>query len=112
MFYIAFAARRGGRGSPRCREGGGGGRFFFKLKSQEEGVSRRGRGRGAGRESAANWGICGGGGLIFFFFRGRNVHQVLVLHSGSLSLFQGQTQFVPGTNLGTKSGIKNLCVKS
>ena len=29
--------------------------------------------------SAANWGFWGGGGVLIFFFRGRNVHQVLEL---------------------------------
>ena len=40
-----------------------------------KGVSRRGRGRGAGRVSAVNWGIAGEG--LNIFFRGRSVHQGL-----------------------------------
>ena len=55
-----------GEGEGRESEGGGGGSNFY-WKSQEGGVSRRERGRGAGRVSAA-------GGLNIFF-RGRNVHQ-------------------------------------
>ena len=57
--YIFFSARGGGRGSPRRREEGLG--RFFCLKIQEGG-SRGGEGPRAGRESAANWGIGGGGG--------------------------------------------------
>ena len=41
------------------------------MVSRSEGAG----GRGAGRVSAANWGIFGGGGLNIFF-RPRNVHQV------------------------------------
>ena len=37
-------------------------------RKYREGGGKAGRGRGAGRVSAANWGIWGGGGLIFFFF--------------------------------------------
>ena len=40
-------------------------------------MSRRAKGRRAGRGSAANWGIAGGGG-VNIFFRGRNVHQVVL----------------------------------
>ena len=59
-------------GSPRRREGGD--RFFF-TESPSGGGLRHRRGEGAGRVSAANRGILGGGGLNIFF-RGRNVHQV------------------------------------
>ena len=44
----------------------GGGRFF--IENPRRGVSRRERGRGAGRVSAANWGF--GGGKAKIFFRG------------------------------------------
>ena len=53
-----------GVGSPRRQEGGG--RFFIE-NPRRGGVSRSRRGCEAGRVSAANWGIFGGGG--------RNVHQ-------------------------------------
>ena len=46
FLYIFFSARGGGRGSPRRREGGD---VDFYWKSQEGGVFRRGRARGAGR---------------------------------------------------------------
>ena len=44
---------------------GGGGIFLLKIPGG--GVSRRGRGRGAGRVSAVNWRIWGGGGAKYFF---------------------------------------------
>ena len=56
----------------------GGGIGIFIQNSRRGGVSRRGT-RGAGRVSAANWGVLGGGGGLNIFFRGRNVHQVVVL---------------------------------
>ena len=70
IFFI-FSAR----GSPRCREGRGGGTIFYR-KSQEGGVLPGGWvGRARGRE-----GVCGdfggGGGLNIFFLRARNSHQV------------------------------------
>ena len=43
----------------------GGGRFF--IENPRRGVSTRGWGRGAGRVSAANRGIGGGGGAKYFF---------------------------------------------
>ena len=51
--------------------GGGGDRF--SIENPREGGGFPGLG-GAGRVSAANWGM-GGGGLNIFF-RGRNAHQV------------------------------------
>ena len=53
----------------------GGGGCSILIETPREGVSRRERGRGAGRVSAANWGIWGGGGGLNIFFGGRNVHQ-------------------------------------
>ena len=41
---------------------GGGGLIFIEIPRRGGGFSRRGRGRGAGKVSAANWGIGGGGG--------------------------------------------------
>ena len=67
IFFIFFAWGRGSRGAR------GGGLAFFTENPRRGGVSRRGRGRGAGRVSASNWGIWGGG--LNIFFRGRNVHQ-------------------------------------
>ena len=54
-----FSARGGGRASPRRREGV---RVDFSLKMPGGGILSEGEGRGAGRVSAANWGIWGGGG--------------------------------------------------
>ena len=54
-----LSARGGGRWSSRCREGGVGFFFFFFEKFEDGGVSKKGRGRGAGRMSAANWGLGG-----------------------------------------------------
>ena len=64
-----FSAQGGGRGSPR-RRGGGGGWFFFMKIPERGGDSRRGRGRGAGRVSGANWGIFFLGGVGLFFLGG------------------------------------------
>ena len=57
------------------RGAGRGGLDFF-IENPRRGFSRRGRGRGAGKVSAANWGIWGGGGGLNIFFRGRNVHPI------------------------------------
>ena len=57
IFYF-FSARGGGRVSPR-RRAGWGDRFF--IENPRRG-GEAGRGRGAGRVSAANWGIFWGGG--------------------------------------------------
>ena len=62
----------GGEGG--VRGAGGGGSVFLLEIPGGGGVSKRGRGRGAARVSAANWGFFGGGDLNIFF-RGRNVHQ-------------------------------------
>ena len=65
VFFNFFSAR--GRG---VRGAGGGGDGFIENPRGGGGVSRRGKGRGAGRVSAANWGIfLGGEGYFFFFFR-------------------------------------------
>ena len=64
-------------GSPRRR--GGGDRFLLKLPGG--GVSRRGRGRGAGRVSATNWGILWGGGANFFLFRGETSTKFFIYSS-------------------------------
>ena len=55
IFFI-FSARGGEWGSPRRQEGAG---IVFYLKIPGGG--------GAGRVSAANWGIFGGGANFFFF---------------------------------------------
>ena len=55
-----FSARGGGRGSPRRWEGGG--LVFYSKSHVGGGVSRTGWGRGAGRVSAANWGLFVGRG--------------------------------------------------
>ena len=64
------------------------GRVAVYRQSQDGGeFSRRGRGRGAGRVSATNWGM-GGGGLNIFFVRGRNVHQVILQESNMESFVE------------------------
>ena len=66
-----------GRGKGESEAPGGGGGVGFLLENPrrggglQEGEGPRGR---AGRVSAANWGIGGGGGSKYFF-RGRNAHQ-------------------------------------
>ena len=76
-------------GSPRCRVAGG------LLKVPGKGVLQDGRGRGAGRASAANRGIWGGGGGVNIFFRGRNVHQENKAHGES-----GRDHLGPGMGPG------------
>ena len=56
--FFFFSGRGGIGGSPR-RQGAGG--SVFIENPRRGGGSRSGRGRGAGRVSAANWGILGGG---------------------------------------------------
>ena len=82
---ISFLLGRGG--SPRHREGWGGGGVYWK--SRQGGCP----GRGAGRVSAVNWRILWGGGGLNIFFRGRNVHQALEryfqgYHLGTEEVFQ------------------------
>ena len=71
IFFIFFCSGE----SEAAGRGGGWGRFFIENPRRGGGFSRRGR--GAGRVSAANWGILRGGcgGAKYFFFQGRNVHQ-------------------------------------
>ena len=59
-----------GEGGVRGVRGGRGGRFF--VESPRRGGGVLGGGTGAGRVSAANWGILGQGPNIFW---GRNAHQ-------------------------------------
>ena len=90
IFFIFFCLGRG-KGEFEGLEGGGGGGLEFLLKFPKGGgwVSMRGRGRGAGRVSAANWGI---GGLNIFF-RGQNVHQEkLSQRFRGLSVSSGKSQ--------------------
>ena len=61
IFYV-FSARGGGSGSPRRQEG----EVRFSTANPRRWVSRRERGRGAGRVSAANC-VKGGGSKLFFF---------------------------------------------
>ena len=69
LFFFCSGRGKGGFEAP----GGGGIHHLLKIPG---GVGSR-RGRGAGRVSAANWGLWGGGGANFFFFRGRNVQVFL-----------------------------------
>ena len=58
-----------GKGESEAPRGGGGGRVDWNSQERGGGIfSRRGRGRGAGKVSAANWGLPGGGGQNIFFF--------------------------------------------
>ena len=61
--FLFFSPQGGGR--ERVRGAGRGGSVFF-INLRRGGLQRRGRGQGAGRVSAANWGILGGGGKFFF----------------------------------------------
>ena len=81
-----------GKGESEAPGGGGGARFFYE-NSRRGGVSRRGRGRGAGRVSAANWGR--GGGLTFFFGAEMSTKllEAIYLLSGLVTL---QGRQVPG----------------
>ena len=67
---ISFFFFSSGRGKGESEAPGRGDRLLIENP-------RRGRGRGAGRVSTANWGIWGGGALnfLFFFLLGRNVQQ-------------------------------------
>ena len=59
-YFLFFPTRGGGRASPRRREGRGIG-FLLKIPGRG-GFLQDKRGRGAGRLSAANWGIFWRGG--------------------------------------------------
>ena len=76
-YFLFFSARGGGRGSPGRRERGG----SIFIENPRRGGLQEGRGQGAGRVSAANLGIGGGGGLNIFF-RGRSVHQGMLVLKG------------------------------
>ena len=59
--FVFFSARGGGRGTPRLRDGWGVG-FFIEIPGRVGGGALQdGRGRGAGRVSAANWEFWGRG---------------------------------------------------
>ena len=73
IFFIFFPAR--GRGGVRGARRGG---DWFLLTQEGRGVPGGG---GAGRVSAAKWGIFWGGWLNIFF-RSRNVHQAKFLWVG------------------------------
>ena len=79
IFYF-FSARGGGRGSPRRRPGGGDGGSFFIEKPRRGGL-QDGRGREAGRVSAANWEFWGGGGAKYFFSRPKCPPSVTIQYS-------------------------------
>ena len=91
-FLFFFSARGGGRGSPRP-PGGGVAEFLLKIP-EGGGVSRR-RGRGAGR-CLQRIGDFWGGGLNIFF-RGRNVHQVILpLRAGQEPPLDSHHPWMPG----------------
>ena len=71
IFFIFFCSGRG-KGESEA-SGGGGVSIFIENARGGRGSPGGGGGRGAGRVSAVNWGIWGGG--TKYFFRGRNVHQ-------------------------------------
>ena len=70
-FLFFFCSGEGEGGVRGARRGGG---IGFLIANPTRGGGRFPGGGGAGRVSAANWGIWGGGGLNIFF-RARNVHQ-------------------------------------
>ena len=70
LYFFLLGGVRG------ARSGGGGDRIFIE-NPRRGGVSRRGKGRGAGRVELGKF-FWGGGGLMVFFFGGRNVHQKIV----------------------------------
>ena len=61
IYFLFFSARGGGMGSPRCW------RVPFLIESRRGGGLQDGRGRRAGRVSAAHRELGGGGGKYFFF---------------------------------------------
>ena len=64
IFFI-FSARGGGRGSPRCQEGGGS--VFIKKSNEGGGGLQDGRGREGVCSELGTFGGGGGGGKIFFW---------------------------------------------
>ena len=66
--------------------GGGGGPVLIENPRRGWGL-QDGRGCGAWRASAVNWGIWGGGGLNIFF-RGRNVHRDVLRCSVTCEMLQ------------------------
>ena len=73
FFFFSVCCLGRGKGESKAPEGGGI-VFFFSFENPRRRVSRRGRGRGAGRVYSVNGGIFGGGGPNIYF-GGRNVHQ-------------------------------------
>ena len=68
-YFLIFSCS--GRGKGESEAPGGGGGWFF-LENPRRGLSRRRRGRGAGRVPAVN---CGGGVGAKYFFSGPNCGQ-------------------------------------
>ena len=62
---------RSGRGKGESEvPGGGGGSIFIVIPRRGGGFLQDGEGRGAGKVSAANWGIWGRGGWAKYLFSG------------------------------------------
>ena len=76
IFYF-FSARGRERGSPRRRPGRGGGNFLWKIPGGGGAFPGSGSGRGGKGPGGCLLGIGRGGG-VNIFFRGRNVHRVIV----------------------------------
>ena len=68
IFLIFFCSGRG-KWESEAAGGGGGVRFFIEIPRRGGGrFPQEGKGRGAGKVSAANWGTWGGGGSKYCFF--------------------------------------------
>ena len=83
-YFLFFLCSRWGKEES---EAPGGGLIF--IENPRRGVSRRERGRGAGRVSAANWGIGGRGAK--YSFRGRNVQREMECSKRSLAIERRKT---------------------
>ena len=97
---LCFFCSRRGKGES---EAPGGGRVSFNFGNPRRGVGgafQKGRGRGAGRVSAVNWGIWGGEGAKYFFRR-RNVHQVAYLEGVVVQedIYKRKFEEISGENL-------------
>ena len=81
IFFFCSGRGKGESGAP----GAGWGRFLIE-NFRRGGVSRRGRGRGAGRVELGIFFFAGGGGGLNIFFRGRNVHQAIKASKKSIKI--------------------------
>ena len=78
VLETSIFSARGGEGRVQGTVGGGGVDLLYWTSQEGGGVPGGGGGRGAGRVSAAP-SLGNGGGGAKYFFRGRNVHKVIVV---------------------------------